>query len=170
MLKTLIQIKAWLVTALERLLILLVAGLVLDVLWQVASRYLLQNPSSWTDELATLLIIWVAMLGASVAFIRNNHLGVDYFVGKLAPRPKLMTELIVQVLIGIFAFVVLLIGGVKLVTLTLLTNQVSPALGVKMGHVYLALPISGAVILLVAVESVAEKFAALKEMKQESTQ
>ena len=170
MLKTLIQIKAWLVTTLERLLILLVAGLVLDVLWQVASRYLLQSPSSWTDELATLLIIWVAMLGASVAFIRNNHLGVDYFVGKLAPRPKLMTELIVQVLIGIFAFVVLLIGGVKLVTLTLLTNQVSPALGVKMGHVYLALPISGAVILLVAIESVAEKFAALKQMKQEGAQ
>ncbi len=170
MLNTLIQLKHWLVTALERLLILLVAGLVLDVLWQVASRYLLQSPSSWTDELATLLIIWVAMLGASVAFIRNNHLGVDYFVGKLAPRPRLLTELIVQVLVGVFALVVLLLGGVKLVTLTLLTEQVSPALGVKMGHVYLALPISGLVILLVAIETVAEKLTVLKTLGREAAQ
>ena len=45
--------------------------LVLDVLWQVTSRFVIQRPSQWTDELATLLIIWVAMIGASVAFIRG---------------------------------------------------------------------------------------------------
>ncbi|MBI1176213.1 TRAP transporter small permease subunit [bacterium] len=162
MFKLLVQLKVRLVTALERLLIVLVAGLVLDVLWQVASRFLLRSPSSWTDELATLLIIWVAMLGASVAFIRNHHLGVDYFVGKLAPRARLITQIIVQALIALFAGVILVWGGAKLVELTLLTDQVSPALGVKMGYVYLALPISGVVILLVAIETAAEKLRTLK--------
>lgn len=162
MLKLLIVIKERLVTVLEKLLILLVGALVLDVLWQVASRFLLRSPSSWTDELATLLIIWVALLGASVAFIRNSHLGVDYFVGKLAPRARLISEVIVFALVGFFALVVLIIGGVKLVSLTLLTEQVSPALGVKMGHVYLALPISGCFILLVAIETMVEKIAALR--------
>ena len=47
MLKFLVQMKERLVTALERLLIVLVAGLVLDVLWQVASRFVLRSPSSW---------------------------------------------------------------------------------------------------------------------------
>lgn len=167
MLRLLIQLKERLVTALERLLIVLVAALVFVVLWQVASRFVLRSPSSWTDELATLLIIWVAMVGASVAFIRNHHLGVDYFVGKLPPRARLITEIVVQVLVAVFAVAVLLLGGSKLVALTLMTGQVSPALGVKMGQVYLALPMSGAVILLVAIETTAEKFNALKKHQRE---
>lgn len=170
MLKLLTQLKERLVTALEWLLIGLVGGLVLDVLWQVASRFVLRSPSSWTDELATLLIIWVAMLGASVAFIRNHHLGVDYFVGKLAPRARLITELIVQLLVAVFAAAVLLLGGIKLVALTLLMEQVSPALGIKMGHVYLALPISGAVILLAALETAMEKVSQLKKQSVEGAE
>ena len=45
--------------------------------------------SQWTDELATLLIIWVAMIGASVAFIRGQHLGMDYFMGMFQIRSGL---------------------------------------------------------------------------------
>ena len=167
MLKLLVQIKESLVKLLEWILILLVAGLVLDVLWQVFSRFVLNDPSSWTDELATLLIIWVAMIGASVAFIRNNHLGVDYFVGKLKPRPRLISEILVQGLICLFAVVVLLLGGAKLVTLTLLTEQVSPALLVKMGHVYMALPLSGLVITLTSMETALEKISALSQLTEE---
>lgn len=163
MLKLLVNLRKTLEFLLERILIGLVAMLVLDVLWQVASRYLLRSPSSWTDELATLLIIWVTMLGASVAFIRNHHLGIDYFVGKWSTRNQLLSGILVQVLVGVFATLVLILGGLKLVALTLLTEQVSPALGVRIGHVYLALPISGVVILLVAIESAAEKIGALKQ-------
>ena len=170
MLKLLVQIKESLVKLLEWILILLVAGLVLDVLWQVFSRFVLNDPSSWTDELATLLIIWVAMIGASVAFIRNNHLGVDYFVGKLKPRPRLISEILVQGLICLFAVVVLLLGGAKLVTLTLLTEQVSPALLVKMGHVYMALPLSGLVIALTSIETAVEKIGALSQLTEEVSQ
>jgi len=170
MLKLLVQIKEGLVKLLEWILILLVAGLVLDVLWQVFSRFVLNDPSSWTDELATLLIIWVAMIGASVAFIRNNHLGVDYFVGKLKPRPRLISEILVQGLICLFAVIILLLGGTKLVTLTLLTEQVSPALLVKMGHVYMALPLSGLVIALTSIETAVEKIGALSQLTEEVSQ
>jgi TRAP-type C4-dicarboxylate transport system permease small subunit len=151
-----------LVRGLEWVVIVLMGGLVLDVLWQVASRYVLRSPSSWTDELATLLIIWVALLGASVAFIRQGHLGVDYFVGKLPQRPRLLIEVCVYLLVAFFALAVLLIGGLKLVGLTLLTGQVSPALGVKMGHVYLALPVSGFFILVFALTTAAQRVAALR--------
>ena len=167
MLNILVQIRECLVKLLEWILILLVAGLVLDVLWQVFSRFVLNDPSSWTDELATLLIIWVAMIGASVAFIRNNHLGVDYFVGNLKPRPRLISEILVQVLICLFAVVVLLLGGAKLVMLTLLTEQVSPALLVKMGHVYMALPLSGLVIALTSIETAIKKIGALNQVPVE---
>ena len=62
---------------LEGLVIALMAVLVLDVSWQVITRYLLGSPSAWTDELATILMIWVAALGASLGFIQKAHLGID---------------------------------------------------------------------------------------------
>ena len=59
---SLINLKDRSVRCLEGLVVLLMGGLVLDVLWQVTSRYLLRRPSAWTDELATLLVIWLALL------------------------------------------------------------------------------------------------------------
>jgi len=142
-------------------------GLVVDVLWQVTSRYVLRSPSSWTDELATLLLIWVALLGSCVAFVRHSHLGVDFFVEKLPVRARAVAELVVYAAIGLFAASVLVLGGSKLVALTWLTGQVSPALGVKMGHVYLALPISGAFILFFAIESAMERALAFRSQAGE---
>lgn len=162
MLNWLLRLKRGLVRLLEGLLVLLMGALVLDVLWQVTSRYVVRQPSAWTDELATLLLIWVALLGASVAFLKHSHLGVDYFVARLPARARLWVEVMVYALVGVFAAVVLLLGGGKLVALTLLTAQVSPALGVKMGHVYLALPVSGGFILLFAVEAVVERLLSLR--------
>ncbi|NIX00358.1 MAG: TRAP transporter small permease subunit, partial [Phycisphaerae bacterium] len=51
--------------------------LVIDVTWQVITRFVLKNPSSWTEELATYLLIWVGLLGAAVALHRGAHLGID---------------------------------------------------------------------------------------------
>ena len=54
---------------LELSLIFLMAFLVVDVLWQVLSRYILVSPSSVTDELAGYLLIWVGLLGAALASV-----------------------------------------------------------------------------------------------------
>ncbi|MHC4160249.1 MAG: TRAP transporter small permease, partial [Planctomycetota bacterium] len=56
---------------------------------------------------------------------------------------------------------ILIIGGIQLVSITLRTNQVSPALGLKMGYVYLALPISGFFLLFYSIELFIETFTAL---------
>lgn len=140
------------VALLEGAIILIMAALVLDVAWQVATRYLLGNPSSWTDEFATMLMIWVAALGASLGFLRHSHLGIDYVVNKLPRRFHPAARGFVLVLISLFAGLVLVYGGSELVSMTLKTKQLSPALGFKMGLVYLAIPISGVFILLFTVE------------------
>ena len=64
---------------LEVLLMVSVAVLAVDVLWQVFTRFIMGKPSSWTEELATFLLIWVSLLGAAVALGRGAHLGIDYF-------------------------------------------------------------------------------------------
>lgn len=144
----LVKIKKTLDRTLESIVSVSMAVLVLDVAWQVFSRYVLRSPSSWTEELATFLMIWVGLLGSSVALNRGSHLGIDYLVLKLSPRGRLYTELFVFFSIAVFSLLVLVIGGIGLVVIIIRSGQVSPALGLKMGYVYLALPISGFFLVL----------------------
>jgi TRAP-type C4-dicarboxylate transport system permease small subunit len=88
------SIKKNLDRLLEWLLIIAMAILVLDVLWQVFTRLVIKNPSKWTEELAVFMLIWVALLGSAVALGRGAHLGIDYFVGKLPLRARLFSETI----------------------------------------------------------------------------
>lgn len=150
---------------LEVLLTVVMIVLVLDVVWQVFTRFVMKDPSSWTEELATFLMIWVGMLGASVALYRGAHLGIDYFVGKLSIRTRLYTELFVFICIGLFSLLVMLIGGVQLVNRTFVLGQISPAMKIKMGYVYLALPISGFFLVLYSVELLIERIAAIVKHK-----
>jgi TRAP-type C4-dicarboxylate transport system permease small subunit len=155
------KIKHGLDRALEALVAVVMAVLVVDVIWQVFTRYVLRAPSSWTEELATFLMIWVALLGASVGLNRGAHLGIDYFVQKLPARWRLLTEVLVFTCTGLFSLLALTIGGATLVVRTLHLEQVSPALGIRMGYVYLALPISGFFLTLYSAQFLVERVAGL---------
>ncbi len=137
---------------LEVLVTVAMGVLVIDVLWQVFTRFAIRKPSYWTEELATFLMIWVGLLGASVALNRGAHLGIDYFVSKLSAKKAMFTVLFSFFCIAVFSLLVLVIGGLNLVKITLQTQQISPALNVKMGYVYLALPISGFFLVFYSVE------------------
>ena len=136
-----------LIRALTRLLewgiILAMALLTLDVLWGVGSRFILSDQSPWTEELARYLLIWVGMLGGSLAFEKRAHLGVDYFVGKFHPAGRLTLRVGIHLVVLAFAIGVLVVGGWELVTRTLTMQQVAPTLGIPKGWVYLAVPVSG---------------------------
>ncbi len=156
MLKLLSKIIYRLNKILEVAVILLVATLLFDVLWGVMSRFLLNSPSRWTDELATILLIWVSLLGACVAYRAKAHLGVDYFVGKLDISVQRWVELFVNLIVAFFAIAVMVIGGYILVVKTLQDGQMSPSLGIKIGYSYLAVPISGIFITLFCLENIIE--------------
>ena len=154
MLNSLLKLNKLLIKLLEITVILVIGFLVLDVLWGVFSRYVLKNQSPWTEELARMLLIWVSLLGAAIGFIRGSHLGVDYFVGKLSERKQVIGQIIVYLLVVCFASLAMIYGGIRLVVLTLSMGQVSPALQLKMGYVYLAVPISGFFILIFSIETI----------------
>lgn len=155
-------VKKILDRSLEVLVMVVVAILVLDVLWQVFTRLVLHDPSTKTEELATFMLIWVALLGAAVALGRGAHLGIDYFVGKLPVRAKTFTEVIVFLSVAAFSFSVMILGGIDLVASMLDLGQESPALRVKMGYVYLAVPISGFFLTLYAIIGLVERLARLR--------
>jgi len=137
---------------LEAALAILTATLVLIVLWQVLTRYLLGKPSSWTDEAATVLLVWMVLIGAAIGFARRAHLGLDYFVGKLSGRVRAVLRAIVFALVALFAAAVMIYGGSRLALSAFRTGQVMPALQMRRGYFYLPLPVGGAIIFLVAME------------------
>jgi TRAP-type C4-dicarboxylate transport system permease small subunit len=122
--------------------------LLFTVVWQVFSRYVLKDPSSYTDELARYLLIWVALLGAAYATGQKLHLAIDLLQNKIR---SIWLERIIQGLIGLFALLALVIGGWRLVSITLSMEQISAALQIPLGYIYMVLPISGIVILAYAI-------------------
>jgi len=150
-------IKRALDRSLEFLVTAVAAVLVLDVLWQVFTRFILKSPSKWTEELAVFMLIWISLLGAAVALNRGAHLGIDYFVGKLSAKKRLYTEIFAFLCVSMFSLTVMVFGGIELVINTLRLGQVSPALGIKMGYVYFAVPISGFFLVFYAVIGLVER-------------
>lgn len=131
--------------------------LVIDVVWQVLARYIVKSPSSFTDELARFLLIWVGLLGSAYAMGKKKHLAIDILPSKLSGKPKRFLNAFIGILIMLFAILVLVVGGIRLVYITLTLNQISPALGVPLGYVYLVLPFSGILIAFYALLDIFEK-------------
>ena len=71
--------------------IFLLGILVIDVLWQVFSRYILTSPSSFTDEIAGFLLIWVGLLGAAFVAGKNEHLAIDLILHNASPKKTIKT-------------------------------------------------------------------------------
>jgi TRAP-type C4-dicarboxylate transport system permease small subunit len=141
---------------LKILLEVLMAAMVLDVTWQVVSRYLLRDPSSVTEEIARFLLIWIGLLGAAWAFRRRSHLGIDILTVRLKGRKRAAARVFTYAASIFFALLVMGIGGIRLVALTLELDQVSAALGLRMGYIYLAVPLSGLLIVFYAAAFILE--------------
>jgi TRAP-type C4-dicarboxylate transport system permease small subunit len=132
---------------LELFLVFLMTVLVLDVLWQVFSRYLLSSPSSFTDELAGFLLIWVGVLGAAYVAGRKEHLAIDILIRKSPPARQKLLLYLIHSLIFLFALSVMVTGGMVLMYTRFVLQVKSAALQLPLGYVYIILPISGLIIM-----------------------
>lgn len=137
--------------ALGWVLVAIMAVSVVNVLWQVFTRFVLADPSSYTEELARYLLIWIGLVGAAYAAGRRMHLAIDLLPDRLTGRARAAVGVTIEIAVASFAVAILIVGGMRLVLLTLSLGQRSAALGIPLGYVYLALPISGALIVWYAV-------------------
>jgi TRAP-type C4-dicarboxylate transport system permease small subunit len=136
------------------ILIILMAIMVLDVTWQVFTRFILQDPSSFTEELAGFLLIWIGLLGSSYALYTKAHLGIDIITSKLIGFRKQLAQVIIHTIVILFALFVLVVGGIRLVNITLTLEQISPAMSIPMGYVYIVLPATGVLMIYYSIVSV----------------
>ncbi len=124
-------------------LMILMVVMVLDVSWGVITRYVAPKPSAFTEELAAFLMMWIGLLGGAYALRQKAHLGIDILTSRLSPKNQHRWDILIYVMVLLFALLVLIWGGLRLVSIQLYLNQVSAAMKIKMGYVYLVLPLTG---------------------------
>jgi len=132
---------------LEYFLSIIMVVMVLNVLWQIFTRFVLNNPSSFTDELSRYLMIWIGVLGAAYLSGKNKHVAIDLISSKLSETNNNRLQRIIAFIILAFVFMAFIIGGTRLVYITLTLEQYSPTLNIPMGIVYAVIPFSGILII-----------------------
>ena len=130
-----------------KLQVLILGIMVINVLWQVFSRYFTDNPSSFTDELARYLMMWLGILGAAYVGGRNEHVAIDFFAKKTSPKIQKWLKGLISLSIITFASLGFVIGGGRLVYITMKLQQYSPSLQIPLALVYAVVPISGLLLI-----------------------
>jgi TRAP-type C4-dicarboxylate transport system permease small subunit len=139
---------------LEYFLAFLMALMLLSVCWQVLTRYVFASPSSFTDELARYLLIWIGTLGAAYTSGKRLHLAIDLLPSKLKGRSKYRLLILINLLIILFALTTMVIGGSRLVYITYSLGQTSAAMQIPLAYVYTIIPISGAMIIFYKIRDI----------------
>ena len=148
----------------------LLAAMVLTVTWQIMSRYFLGDPSSWTEEVSRLLLIWLGILGASYAYREKAHLGLDILKTKLRPVRARQLSVLVDLVTMAFAAVVMVYGGAKLVAVTLELEQITAVTHLPMGYIYAVVPLSGVLFLVYGSVSIQHTLSHPLELQQVSSE
>lgn len=141
--------------SIEYLLMLLVALMVISCVWQVMSRYIFGQASAQTEELMRYAIIWVSVIGGAYVYGEKGHLAITYFSDKLNQALAKAVSILIDASISIFSAIVLIYGGYKIVTATMI--QISPGMGLPMGYMYMALPIAGFMFILYSIQHITTK-------------
>ena len=132
--------------AVAYILVLLMATMLFSVLWQVFTRYVMGQASTFTEELARFLMIWIGLLGGAYVAGANMHVAIDLLPSRLEGKKREILQIIINLIIIVFAFVALVIGGSQLVHITYKLGQTSAALQIPLAYIYLILPVSGLLI------------------------
>ncbi len=136
-------------TVLAVVSVTLFAVLVATVSWQVISRQILHDPSTWSEELAKILFVWLSFLGSAFLFGERGHIAVDFLARRLSPMGQRAAQIFVQLMILAFALMGMVWGGI--LSAQIAWNQNLTALPFTIGWVYTVIPIAGAFIALFAV-------------------
>ncbi|WP_161556031.1 TRAP transporter small permease [Mangrovicoccus ximenensis] len=137
-------------TGIEKTLLAIASAMLVAMvglmLWQVFTRYVLQAPALYAEELLRFMMIWMAFLGTAHAFGVRRHLSLVFLTGRLQGRRRLALLLANDAVTMLFAGVIMFLGGLKAMGSSM--EQFSPILRLPIGQVYLIMPLTAVLILV----------------------
>ncbi len=122
--------------------------------WQVITRYLLGNPSSWSEELVSYLFAWMSLFGATLVVGERGHMNIPILVDKASEKVQKILAIVAEVIAMIFAIVILVYGGMQITTLAM--GQQTSSLGVAVGVFYVVMPIAGVLMAIYTVLNIVD--------------
>jgi len=129
-------------------------AMVLLTCWQVLTRYILGNPSSWSEELVSYLFAWMSLFGASLVVGERGHMNIPLLVDRVNPGLQKALMIFAEVLACFFSLVILVYGGVQITSLAM--GQMTSSLGVPIGVFYVVLPVSGVLNVIYTIINIIE--------------
>ncbi|MDO5423533.1 MAG: TRAP transporter small permease [Eubacteriales bacterium] len=122
--------------------------------WQVFTRYVLKNPSSWSEELVSYLFAWMSLLGSSIVVGERGHMNIPILVDKMGHGAKKALAIFAEVVACLFAGIILVYGGMQITSLAM--GQMTSSLGVPIGIFYIVLPLSGVINIVYTILNIVE--------------
>lgn len=114
---------------------------------QVFCRYILNSSLFWSEELARYMLVWLSFLGATVAYYRNLHPGVDALTSRMAGATQRVSRLMVHI-VTMFLASVMVVSGSQFAWF--IRMQISPALAIHKWIIMVVIPFSGLLLFIYA--------------------
>ena len=129
-------------------------AMVLLTCWQVFTRYVLQNPSSWSEELVSYLFAWASLLGASLITGERGHMNIPILVDKMSPAVQKILGIFGELIAFAFSAIILVYGGIEISQLAM--GQMTSSLGVAVGVFYVVMPLCGVLNMIYTVLNIVD--------------
>ncbi len=129
-------------------------AMVVITTWQVITRYVLGNPSSWSEELVSYLFAWASLLGACLVTGERGHMNIPILVEKFSKSGQKGFAIAGELIALLFSVIILLYGGAQITQLAM--GQQTSSLGVAVGVFYFVLPLAGVLNGLYALLNIAD--------------
>jgi len=140
-------------------------AMVILTCWQVFTRYVLKNPSTWSEELVSYLFAWASLLGAALVTGERGHMNIPILVEKCSIAGQKALNCLCEIIAFIFSAVILVYGGIQISTLAM--GQMTSSLGVPIGIFYVVMPLCGVLNMIYTVVNIIEILTGKKEGKVE---
>ena len=124
-------------------------AMVLLTCWQVLTRYVLGNPSTWSEELVGYIFAWSTMFGAAIVSGERGHMNIPVIVDRFGEKGRKAFHILSEVVAFLFSAAILVFGGMQITSLAM--GQMTSSLGVAVGVFYAVLPLCGLLIVLYSV-------------------
>ena len=150
----------------ENLAALLMGGLLFTLFLQVFTRYVLNDPLSWTEEVARYVYVYIVFLGASAAISDRTHVGIDYFAKALPVRAQWALSTCVNLLV-LGALALLAYWGWRAAMRQ--WNMPLVVLDIPYTWVYVVIPVTAVLMSLRTIAVMREDYAAMRAGTQVAT-
>ncbi|MFD2829974.1 TRAP transporter small permease [Corticicoccus populi] len=124
-------------------------------IWQVSARFIFNTPSTFTEEVIRMLLIWFALMSAAYVFGQQKHIAIVFIRERFSIKGQLALVQMSNILLLVVAVVLMIWGGYHVVNLTM--TQSAPSTDIPMAVMYSALPVSGLFIIFYTIYNIRTK-------------